>query len=266
MINRLSPIIWLFCVTVFMAAGCEYQQRKDELARGPDVKSITVTAEYATRALQATGGLQNWTKARKLQFDGVVTCFEPDDSFYLTEHHYDVYPWSNSIRISAREPLSKFIWQWSNGQFSILQGDIDSDVSPLAGSYRDVAEAILTIMTAPVRFLDPEATFTPVPTPVRIKGLWHRPINRTITAASEHQAAENTRPHRSTVVFYQNRENSLADVLWFANFAQKKFLLVHGYDYTQTGKKAVMVPAKIEISRTDARGTVQQRLAEINLK
>ena len=40
--------------------------------------------------------------------------------------------------------------------------------------------------------------------------------------------------------------------------------MVHGYDYSEIEKGAVLVPTRIEIFRTDARGGSQQRLVKID--
>ena len=167
-------------LTAFAVVGCEqvYREDVDALALGPNVETFTVGADYAAGAVKATGGLQRWTKTTKLDLDCVVTLYQPDNSFYLTEHRFEVYPWSNSIRISAQEPLSNFVWQLSNGRFSVLEGRERADFSPIRGFYQDYAEAILTVTIAPVRFLDDSARFIKAPEPVKMEGLWYYPIAR----------------------------------------------------------------------------------------
>lgn len=266
MINRLSFGTCFILPWLLLVSGCEQQHKKDTSAIAPDIKTTTVPADYATRAIDATGGMQEWIKAEKLEFDCVVTLFEPQGSFYLTEHHYQIHPWSNSIRISADEPLSKFVWQLSNGQFNMLEGNKRNDISPVAGFYRDYAEALLRIITAPAFFLDSKAFFTKVPMTVKIGGLWYQPIQQTIRPPTEKDSAKSAEPYWSKVILYQNVDSSLVDTLWFANFSEKKFFLVRGYDYKKMGKKKVLTPTKIEIFKTNERGAIPHRLAEINFK
>ncbi len=267
MINRVSKAIWLILVTTFIVAGCE--QHKEEVPVPLYERLVDpnfVIPDYAASAIEATGGKQTWAKTKKLEFDCVVTFYQPDGSFYLTEHHYEIYPWTDSIRITAREPLNKFVWQLSEGQFSMPEGNKQNDISPVAGFYRDFAETILSIITAPIRFLDEKAIFTKLQSTVKREGFWYQPIQRMIRHSDTVVSPEPTKPYWSKVIFYQNKENFLVDTILFADSSENKFLAVRGYDYNEVSKKGVRVPTKIEVFRTDARGASQQLLAEINFK
>ncbi|MGD8500353.1 MAG: hypothetical protein PVJ86_06880, partial [Phycisphaerales bacterium] len=129
------------------------------LARGPDFETISVPSDYAARAIEAAGGFNAWTKAKEVHLDCVVTFYQPDGSFYLTQQRYVVYPWSNAIQISAREPQGSFVWQLSKGQFDVLEGSAQAVELPIAAPSRCFAEVILNIITAPVRFLDGSVEF-----------------------------------------------------------------------------------------------------------
>ncbi|MFQ6036069.1 MAG: hypothetical protein ACE5NM_09535, partial [Sedimentisphaerales bacterium] len=231
----------------------------------------------------ATGGMDVWMKTEKLALDGVVAIYEPDDSFYLTEHYFEVYPWSNSIRISAQEPLSNFLWQFSAGQFATLQGDNEKDVAPRVISYRDYAQATLCIITAPVRLVDESVGFIKEAGPVKMEGQWYYPIVQTrfsippdrVGGQNPESGIQNqVQPYWSKVVFFQNTDSSLVDMVWFAKveegprFAgtQKKFLAVRGYDYKEVVENGVLVPTRIEIFRTDDRAVIGQRMVKIDFK
>ncbi len=259
MINRFSKTIWLVLVMVLAVTGCRQEYKADEeaLAYEPDVETIAVTNDYAPRAIGATGGYRAWMKAVKLRGDCVVTFYRPDGSFYLTEQHHEIYPWSDSIRILAREPQGKFVWQLSGNNFSVSEGAERVDTLPVKVCQRYLAEVILDITTAPVRLLDSEARFTERPGPVKMEGLWYYPVERTSSDAESYW---------TKVVFYQNKENFLVDMLWFAGADEKKFLAVRGYDYREVEENGVLLPAKIEIFRTDARGILQERLVKIDYK
>jgi hypothetical protein len=266
MINRCiktSCLVFLMC---FSFAGCQQQKKENTLVYQRLTDPNFVIVDYASAAIEATGGSQAWAGAKKLQFDCVVTMYALDGSFYLTEHHYEICPLSNSIRVSAQEPLKKLVWQLSEGRLRIIKGAKQNDISSAEDFYHDFAELILMITTAPVRFLDKHVVFAKASAPVKMKGLWYEPIQRTISFNDVQSGLTSPKPYWSEVVFYQNNENSLVDTIWFASRNKKNFLSVHGYDYTVVDKKGVLIPAKIEISRTDARGTLLNRLAEINFK
>ena len=268
MINRFSKIIWLVLIAAFVVAGCEQEQKEEtsvyELLTDPNF----VMPEYASRAVEATGGLEAWMKTKKLEFDCVVTLYKSDGSFYLTEQNHEIYPPSNSIRISAEEPQGKLVWQLSGEIFTVsgslssstLEGAEQGDTLPIVAVDRYFAEAILDITTAPVRFLDESFAFTKGPKPVKMEGQWYYPIERAKILVDDIVDF----PYWSKVVFYQNRDSSRVDMLWFVAAGEKKFLAVRGYDYRKVEKKGVSAPTRVEIFRTDADGVLRERLVKID--
>ncbi len=284
MINWQSNIVcWLFLVVsvvvVGIVAGCQ-QEYKQEPEAQIDVfvvePNLVVESlpDYASRAIEATGGRQAWTEAKSLRLDCVVTFYKSDGSFYLTEQDYEIYPWSNSIRISATEPQGNFVWELSRGG---LEGGgswhtgVGFPVELCSKQY--FAELILDITTAPVRFLDKSVVFTKGPKPVKKEGLWYYPIERSDLELYE------IMKDGPKVIFYQNRSTFLVDMLWFAGVdspviaseAQPSVaipisLAVRGYDYRELEKGGVRVPTKIEIFRTDAVGVLRERLVKIDSK
>jgi len=280
MISPFLKTIWLVFVMAFIFGGCEQKYKEDVevLASGPDLETLGVVPDYVARAIEAAGGPDAWMKTKELQLNCVVTFYQPDGSFYLTEQHYDVYPWSNSIRISGREPpvlarpsrdrQGEFVWQFSKGQFSVLQGTDRIEALPSVVASHCFAEVILNIMTIPARFLDDSVEFARVPEPVKVQGRWYYPVNRRMKLRSpqdgQAQMAEPTALEAvadlSEAVFYQDRDSSLFDMLWFPQMS----VIVHGYDYSEIEKGAVLVPTRIEIFRTDARGGSPERLVKID--
>jgi hypothetical protein len=255
---------------VFVTAGCKQEYKEDISAYGLliDPNLLTnpnfIVPDYASRAIEATGGRQAWMKAKKLSADCVVTFYQPD--VYLTERYYEIYPWSNSIRISAEEPQGGFVWQLSDGVFSTLEGaELTGDgyVGPVTVVDRSFAEVIISITTAPVRFLDRSVKFTKEPKPVKIKGQWYYPIKRTTIPVSSELGV--SQPAKAKTVFYQNRDNSLVNLIWIASKINGG-MAVQGYDYHEVEKNGVWLPAKIEIFTTDATGALEQRLVKIDFK
>ena len=261
MIDKLSNMLCLLVLaTAFVVAGCQQEYRGQAAGFNPLADPNFVMPDYASGAIEATGGRQAWTKAEKLRVDGVVTFYQPDGSFCLTEQHYEIYPWSNSIRISAAEPQGKLIWELSEGmgQFSVLADAEQVCALPISLSERRFAEGILYITTAPARFLDKRFEFRKSPDPAKIQGCWYYPIELVSCEVTE------TVPIRFKVVFYQSSDSSLIDMIWYADFEREEFLMVRGYDYREVERGPVWLPAKIEIFKTDAQGVLQQRMVKID--
>jgi len=273
--NRFSKTIWLVLVAAFIFTGCQRIYKEDvveALVSGPDIEMISVPPDYAVRAIEAAGGWNAWAQTKELQLDSVVTFYLPDGSFYLTEQHHVVYPWSNSIQISAREPKGRFVWQLSKGKFDVLQDSGQSDALPVVIGSSHFAEMILSVITIPARFLDESVEFTKETTGLKIQGQWYYPITRRsrLVVGAELEP-EPARP-LSKAVFYQDRDSSLVDMILFDYMMSgDDFLAVRGYDYTevvrmdsQGEKDGVRVPVRIEIFRTDTRGSLHKRLVKID--
>ncbi len=262
MSNRLGKPLYLILAALVIPAGCQRYQHKERevevLARGPDVETISVTSDYANRAIDATGGLDAWKTAKELQLDCVVTFYRSDGSVYLTEQSYTVYPWSNTLEISAREPEGTFVWRLTKGQLNVVQGGDQAERLPVAVMSRCLAEAILSIVTAPARLLDGSAAFTTQDTTVKIHGQWYNPI-----AGKANPDAE-TPAGATEAIFYQDRDRFLVDMMGFACANKDKSLTVRGYDYKKIEKGGIVLPTRMEIFSAAAGTNSQQRLVKID--
>ncbi len=260
--NRFSKIICLAFVTAFIFAGCRHKQVKDVdiLAREPNLETINIPSDYAAQAIEASGGLNAWTRTIELKLNCVVTFYQPDGSLYLTEQHYNVHPWSNSIEITGKEPQGNFAWRLSEGQFEVLQGSGQIINSMSSVDHQCFAEAILSIVTVPVRLLDESVDFTKDTDPIKIQGQWYYPIKRRSKANIESIL------RIPKAVFYQNRDNLFFDMLWIACLGGDQFLTVRGYDYSEIKEGEIFIPHRIEIFSTDSRGNSQKRLVKIDFK
>lgn len=280
MVRKTLKRFLLIIIAACISAGCQQQVKEDAFAAEPNAEDVAAMAAYLSQAFEAAGGVQAWVRTKRLDLDGVVTFYRPDGSFYLTEHHFEVYPWSSSIRISAKEPVADFVWEFSPGKFRTVKGDAEENVAPMRVPYRDYAEAVLTVATAPARFLDSTARFVRDSAPVKMEGLWYWPVERLYpiqeqdeggdqqilvgSAEADEDGPATPEPYWSKVVFYQNRESSLVNMLWFADVDEDKFLSVRGYDYAATREEGVLVPTKIEIFNTDALGVFKERMIEVD--
>ncbi len=254
-------------VAAFIFTGCQGKQEEDVaevLVSGPNLETISVPPDYVVRAIEAAGGWNAWTGMKELQLDCVVTFYQPDGSFYLTEQSHVVYPWSNSIQISAREPQGAFAWQLSRGKFDVLQDSGQSDALPVVIGSSHYAEMILSIITIPARFLDEAAEFSKETTELKIQGQWYYPITRrSRRVVGAEIESEPVRP-LSKAVLYQDRDNSLVDMILFDYMGGDDFLAVRGYDYTEVEKEGVRVPVRIEIFKADAGSNLRERLVKID--
>ena len=253
-----------FCTLIFafLFAGCEQQRQEDvdALTLTQEAEVISIPSTEAMQTINATGGLNAWKETTQLQLDCVVTFYQPDGSFYLTEQHYEVHPWLNSIQISADEPKETFVWQWSAGKFSVLKGTGPAFGGPKAVPSCCFTEAILDIITAPVRFMDGSVEFSKPSTPVKIQGKWYYPIRR-----QEKIFAGRI----SEAVFYQDTGSSLVDMIRLSctdtgSAIDRTVQYVRGYDYKEIEKTGLLVPRRMEIFETDARDRTQKRLVKID--
>jgi len=262
MAKRFANTIWVIVVGALLVAGCESAgiPKVDALAVGPDVERLAVESQYSAWAIKAAGGLDAWTKARAVEFDCVVTFYQPDGSYYLTEQHYQVFPWSNSIRISGQEPQGTYVWQLLKGQFAVLRGETRYDGLEVGVDSGCIAEGLLNVITAPARLLDESVEFKWLTEPVRLEGQWYQPIKRMAKAGVEGAAS------LRDAAFYQKRSNSRIDIVLLGCGIGRSVLVVRGYDYRELEKGGVLLPSKIEMFKADASGSLRQRIIEINVK
>lgn len=251
--DRLSETMCLVLAAVLLLAGCEQSYESSESAStlSPDLESVPVPSGFAAEAIEAAGGLDAWTGAKELRFDCVVTFYEPDGSFYLTEQRYDIYPWSNAVDISGHEPKGEYAWRFFDGRLDVLRSAGQVQELPIALARHCFADAILAITTAPVRLLDTSAQFDRRDAAVKIQGQWYHPINTAGEASGE-------------TVLYQDRDSLLVDMIRVACAEADRPLTVRGYDYQETEKDGPLVPTRIEIFTTGAGGELQKRLAKID--
>jgi hypothetical protein len=277
MIPRVIGSAVLAALVISILTGCgrlvskEPAPDSDLLATGPDRESPPVPRPWTVSVLDATGGLANWMKCTKLEFSGVVKAYREDGSFYLTEHEFDVYPWSDAIQVSAREPGADLAWQMEKGRYRPPAWDPNHEVSPLNAYCREYTEAVLQITTTPVRMLDANITLAPRPGTVQIEGRWYRPIEakykteKAIARAKGYRKSVVAAPFWTQGIYFQNQDGSYVDMIWLGSPALEKYLLVRGYDYTKTAD-GVLVPTTIEMFQSDPDANIGTRLALVDLK
>jgi hypothetical protein len=244
-----------------LLAGCEKTAETEDhvLATDPSAEMVELPSEFASMAIDRTGGLSAWGKVRDFQLGCIVTFYDQDAGYYLTEQIYDIFPWSNSIVISGTESRESYKWQLSQGKFDILEG-----VGQL-GSFKGriqsncLAEAILNLLTAPVRFVDKSFVYTRSETEVNLQGRWCYPVTREQATESASDVSGNN------TVFYQNRADSLVDMILLKCAGDETCLLVSGYDYKEIEDMDISIPTRIEIHLANNEGVAERQLFRINI-
>ena len=256
--SKRNIFVSLVLATVGIVTGCQHKET-NVLAREPNLQGTFIPSGYQSRAAEAAGGINAWAKVTKLQLDSLVTFYQPDGSFYLTRQKYIIYPWSNSIELFGQEPQGDFTWRLSQGQFEVLQGVGRIPNVKNVFDNQCFAEAILSIVTAPVRFLDKSVDFTKNVNPIKIQGQWYYPLIRQTRADIESIL------RIPKAVFYQNRDNSIIEMIWIDCPGADQFLTVRGYDYNEIKDGKIIVPQRIEIFLTDSQNSSQRRLVKIDI-
>ncbi|MHC5073790.1 MAG: hypothetical protein ACYTFM_03595 [Planctomycetota bacterium] len=278
--------VLMFCILVFLSSitGCKQTSEQDITTEQPVEEPAMITTElvpdYIDGALSATGGHQLWLQTKEIEYDCVVTFYKPDGSFYLTNQHHYIKPWSRSIRITATEPHGKIVCEFKPDDFEVLEGAVRKDGLPQGLCERELAEAVLEAVSGSVSFLEKGVMFTRMDKPVRKEGLWYYAIERVEPGEvkeSESEKNEAVKPapcYWSEMFYYQRVDSLLVDMMWFANLERQEYLAVRCYDYRGIEKsnsqafniKGVFVPRKVEIFRSDSKGTFHNKIAEIDIK
>ncbi len=277
MVARVIRSVVLIALAGLTLTGCGRQVSKDPsqdpnlLATGPDRGSMPVPRPFIAASIDVAGGLPAWAACTKLQFSAIVTANYPDGGLYLTEHQFTLYPWSAAIQVTTGEPRARLAWQVIRDQY-ILKGEEELDVSPLRGSYREYAEAVLQIVTTPARMLDNSVVLTRRPVPMQIAGQWYQPIDarypprEVVSAQKKRKEVTLVEPYWTQGTCFQSQDRPFMDMIWLGNPTAGKFLLVRGYDYSRVPDGEVLIPAKIEIFQSDPEAQFGPRIAMIDLK
>ncbi len=272
-------------VTVLILTGCGRQAAKESapdlrlLATGPDRQVLPTTRPAASEAIDATGGLAAWKQCTEIDAGATVTACARDGSVYLTEQDFAICPWSDAIQVTAHEPRADFVWQVVGGRYYTPAADPDLDVSPLGGARADYADAVLRIITAPVRMLDEGVVLTPRPALAQIAGKWYLPIDVTSRASADSPVTEGNTTnatggvpnqpdsvHWTQSIYFQNQTRPIVDMMWLGNPEAQKFLVVRGYDYARKQAGGILLPTKIEVFQSDPAANIGPRLALIDMK
>ena len=250
----MKVIYVLVILTVSLTAGCQDPNTINKtLAVGPGVDDMVPSNIYAPRTVEATGGYPVWIKTKKIEFDCVVTFYNPDNTFYLTEQHYELFPWSHAVRVSALEPQGNLSWLLIAETFNV---ESEPPSKALPYDIHNTVYSVREIALAPIRLLDKSTDFSKDVNPVKMEGLWYYPVE-------QYQRTDDSKSCWTKKVFYMNKENCIVDIIFLADEKNNKFFSVRGYDYKQIEEDSVYMPTRIEIFKTDSNGIRLQQLVKI---
>mgnify|MGYP006290934927 FL=1 len=258
MVTRISTLVLLSMAV--MVAGCGRGKTEVKLAVGPDAETLAVPDEFGAEAIEAAGGMDAWAGTKQFDLDCIASFYQPDGSYYLTEQHYTIYPWSRAAQIRGHEPGGSYLWQLAMGRFSVKQGARDMERLTESIAAEDLAQALLAVTATPALLLDDRVSFETFGEPVKLEGRWYVKVRRTVRV----DALKSYNPPE--IVFYHNRRSGLLDRIWMVRTQGAGFLLVQCHDYQDLGKDSVHVPKRIEIFDTDEQGATLGRLIKIDLK
>jgi len=272
MVTRvMQRAVWVVPIALILT-GCGRQVSQESprdrslSATGLQRRTEPTARAVVAAAFEAAGGLAAWEQCRKIEFRATVTACEGDGCFYLTEHDFVLSPWANAIQVAAREPRASFTWQVAHGRPRGPQVDWSLDVSPLRDLSCDYADAVLQIVTAPVRMLEDPVSLKPAPTATRMAGQWYLPIDARYQARKAGPREKPAPPHWTLGIYFQSQDRSVVDALWLGNPDTRKYILVRGYDYAPDAGNSVLIPTKIEMFQSDPQAKTGPRLALIDLR
>ncbi len=224
----------------------------ENMAALPDVNSISSDDEFVSKAVEATGGSNNWIETSKIECSPVVTFYLEDAGEYIAQHKYEVFPWSAAIQITSREMAEEIIWRFKGGDFDVMKGSLRVD--RLSGQYNpSLAGAVLESIIAPARLLK-KGKSKSVET-VRLQG-------------QTYYAIEKYNPNSvfDKNIYYQNKKTNIVDTVWNVNLKKGLYLRTKAYGFHEISKKGIFIPSQIEVFRTDSSGIDNDLLLKVLIK
>ncbi len=114
MIARVMTPVVLIVLTVGMLTGCRRPAAQESapdlslLATGPQRQPLPAPRAFVSAALEAAGGLAAWEQCRRIEFHAAVAACERDGCYYLTEHDFVLFPWSDSKASTSRARIARW--------------------------------------------------------------------------------------------------------------------------------------------------------------
>jgi hypothetical protein len=196
------------------------------------------------RASQVT---DNQQVAVKMPENAVNTsCFvrkyEDNGSYYMTRQSQSIDLFAGAMRLSGSEPAGQYSWQLSGASFTELDGRASqAKWLPSEMGAADYCRLVLGCFQAGMVGQSQGAS------PVRIRGNWAYP------AKSE-----------GPLAWYRSAEGSAVADIVTLQCSDGGWYVARGYGYYLTRGAGMLVPAKIEIFKTDAASMSEQMLLSLD--
>ncbi len=170
-----------------------------------------------------------------------VRSYHADGSYYLTRQSQNVEPYAGFIQLAGSEPDGPYFWQLSGGLFTVSQGrSPEAKWLPPQMAAVDFSRLVLGCFQAPMVGQGPDAS------PVRIRGNWAYPAKA-----------------EGPLAWYRSAENSAVADIVTVQRSDGGWYVARGYGHYPTRDARMLVPAKIEIFRTDAASLSEQMLLSL---
>ena len=252
----------LFCLLTCLGAVCFFCgcDRPEKTGVSVPVSSSVLPGEgYKRRALNAAGGLQSWQEINDIKLHCIVTIYNADGTYYLTEQVHRISPWSKSIEVSGREPAGAIELKLTDNQFEKFETAAGGWFSEKTNA-QYFCSAVLDITTAPVLLL--ENKFMPAGGRelAEIDGSIYQPFYR-ITRKGLVEP-ERVIDYITEDKLYLNQESFLVDMIQYGSIVESDLIVVKGFYYRQVSGN-IRLPGRIEIYSADSDGTLERLLVKI---
>jgi hypothetical protein len=169
-----------------------------------------------------------------------VKLYQKDGSYYMTQQSQKVDAVMGLMQVRGTEPGGTYLWQMSPAAFTALEGQPDNmKWLPAAVSGQDYCVLVLACFQTVAAIQPSEMTSE------RILGNWAYPVKS-----------------EGDLRWYQSKSSAVtADIVAMMKPDGTR-LAARGYGYHSRGEQ--LVPSKVEIYRTNAASTSDQRLLEID--
>jgi hypothetical protein len=180
--------------------------------------------------------------ASAISMSCLVRKYEADGSYYATRQHQSIEPYEGIIQVSGTEPAGQYFLQLSGNLFTGSEGrGPEAKWLPSQMSAADYCRLVLGSFQAGMVGQSQDGS------PVRIRGNWAYPVKSD-----------------DALAWYQSKENSaVADIVTLESPDGGRYI-ARGYGYHLTRDSQMLVPAKIEIFRTDATAMTEQMLLRLD--
>ncbi len=185
-----------------------------------------------------------------LSADCVVTYFGDEGRPYYSQQRHIIWPDSERIVVSARQPQGDFQCELSAGQFRVQNSPGALAASTMRFCDKPLLQVILTCFLA-------NAGFGAAPSgsgvePVKIEGQWYQPVDWP------------SRQKGARPVAYRNIDTGIIDRVRVDDSETGQYLLATGYNRRQVEAAGRLIPTKIDVFTADKAHSSLNRILQLS--